>query len=110
ADRANRAIDWFRYARQIQKQQLRQLAQSGALASRICHLVHMLQCERGASNIWLCSQGRLYDAECRASRALVDEQRLALLPLLGDDPPLTSSALCQRIAAALQGLEQLPDL
>lgn len=110
ADRANRAIDWFRYARQIQKQQLRQLAQSGALASRICHLVHMLQCERGASNIWLCSQGRLYDAECRASRALVDEQRLALLPLLDDDPPVTSSALCQRIAAALQGLEQLPDL
>jgi len=110
ADRANRAIDWFRYARQIQKQQLRQLAQSGALASRICHLVHMLQCERGASNIWLCSQGRLYDAECRASRALVDEQRLALLPLLSDDPPLTSSALCQRIAAALWGLEQLPDL
>lgn len=110
ADRANRAIDWFRYARQIQKQQLRQLAQSGALASRICHLVHMLQCERGASNIWLCSQGRLYDAECGASRALVDEQRLALLPLLGDDPPLTSSALCQRIAAALWGLEQLPDL
>jgi len=110
ADRANRAIDWFRYARQIQKQQLRQLAQSGALASRICHLVHMLQCERGASNIWLCSQGRLYDAECRASRALVDEQWLALLPLLGDDPPLTSSALCQRIAAALWGLEQLPDL
>lgn len=110
ADRANRAIDWFRYARQIQKQQLRQLAQSGALASRICHLVHMLQCERGASNIWLCSQGRLYDAECRASRALVDEQWLALLPLLGDDPPLTSSALCLRIAAALQGLEQLPDL
>ncbi len=110
ADRANRAIDWFRYARQIQKQQLRQLAQSGALARRICHLVHMLQCERGASNIWLCSQGRLYDAECRASRALVDEQRLALLPLLDDDPPVTSSALCQRIAAALQGLEQLPDL
>ncbi|MBV7404698.1 nitrate regulatory protein NasR [Enterobacter sp. ENT03] len=110
ADRANCAIDWFRYARQIQKQQLRQLAQSGALASRICHLVHMLQCERGASNIWLCSQGRLYDAECRASRALVDEQRLALMPLLHDDPPLTSSALCQRIAAALWGLEQLPEL
>lgn len=110
ADRANSAIDWFRYARQIQKQQLRQLAQSGELASRICHLVHMLQCERGASNIWLCSQGRLYEAECRASRALVDEQRLALLPLLRFDQPLNSSALCQRIAAALWGLEQLPEL
>ena len=110
ADRANSAIDWFRYARQIQKQQLRQLAQSGELASRICHLVHMLQCERGASNIWLCSQGRLYEAECRASRALVDEHLLAFLPLLRYDQPLTSSALCQRIAAALWGLEQLPDL
>lgn len=110
ADRANSAIDWFRYARQIQKQQLRQLAQSGELASRICHLVHMLQCERGASNIWLCSQGRLYEAECRASRALVDEQRQALLPLLRFEQPLNSSALCQRIAAALWGLEQLPEL
>lgn len=106
---SNSAIDWFRYARQIQKQQLRQLAQSGELASRICHLVHMLQCERGASNIWLCSEGRLYDAECRASRALVDEHIAAFLSLL-DKERLTSSALCQRIAAALRDLELLPAL
>lgn len=109
AGRANSAIDWFRYARQIQKHQLRQLAQSGELASRICHLVHMLQCERGASNIWLCSDGRLYDAETRASRALVDEQIAAFLPLLQQDA-FTSSALCQRIAAAIWRLEQLPAL
>lgn len=51
------ATDWFRYARQVQKQQLYQLTQLGVLAGKISHLTHMLQCERGASNIWLCSKG-----------------------------------------------------
>ena len=68
---------WFHRARQLQKEQLRQLAQQGTLASRISALVHMLQCERGASNLWLCSAGRLYAAECRAGSALVDEQLIA---------------------------------
>ena len=68
------ATQWFRHARQLENTQLRQLAQSGKLVIRISHLVHMLQCERGASNIWLCSQGTLYDREVRASRALVDEE------------------------------------
>lgn len=104
------ARDWFRYARQIQKNQLRQLAQLGVLAGKISHLAHMLQCERGASNIWLCSQGRLYALECRASSALADEQINALMPILSGLKPLTSSALCHRIAAAVAGLEQLPPL
>jgi len=104
------ARDWFRYARQIQKNQLRQLAQLGVLAGKISHLAHMLQCERGASNIWLCSQGRLYALECRASSALADEQITALMPILSGLKPLTSSALCHRIAAAVAGLEQLPSL
>ena len=68
------ATQWFRHARQLENTQLRQLAQSGKLVMRISHLVHMLQCERGASNIWLCSQGTLYEREVRASRALVDEE------------------------------------
>ncbi|WP_437890332.1 nitrate regulatory protein NasR [Phytobacter sp. V91] len=104
------ARDWFRYARQIQKNQLRQLAQLGVLAGRISHLTHMLQCERGASNIWLCSSGRLYALECRASSALADEQIAALMPVLDGLKPLNSSALCHRIAAAVAGLEQLPVL
>ena len=53
-------VDWFARARRLQKRQLHQLAQQGALAGQISALVHMLQCERGASNIWLCSGGRLY--------------------------------------------------
>lgn len=104
------ATDWFRHARQIQKQQLRQLAQLGVLAGKISHLTHMLQCERGASNIWLCSKGRLYALECRASSALADENITPFLPLLATLRPLASSALCHRIAAAVGCLEQLPQL
>lgn len=104
------ATGWFHYARHIQKNQLRQLAELGVLAGKISHLTHMLQCERGASNIWLCSRGRLYGLECRASSALADEQLAAMLPLLAGLRPLTSSALCHRIATAVAGLEQLPAL
>ena len=68
---------WLQLARRLQKQQLQQLARLGELASQLSALVHMLQCERGASNIFLCSGGQLYAAECRAGGALVDE-RLAL--------------------------------
>ncbi|CAM6286571.1 nitrate- and nitrite sensing domain-containing protein [Citrobacter sedlakii] len=104
------ATQWFRYARQLENTQLRQLAQSGKLVSRISHLVHMLQCERGASNIWLCSQGTLYVAEIRASRALVDEEHRRLQHLLQDYLPTANSALCHRIASAVWCLEQLPAL
>jgi len=72
------ATAWFQHARLMRKQQLCKLAQLGQLVSRISHLAHMLQCERGASNIWLCSRGTLYALECKASRALVDEHLQAL--------------------------------
>ncbi|BBQ84123.1 TPA: ANTAR domain-containing protein [Kluyvera ascorbata] len=104
------AIEWFRYARQVQKDQLRQLARQGQLVSQISHVVHMLQCERGASNIWLCSQGRLYGAERRASAALVDEQLRPLLRCLSPRHLPSTSGLCQRIARAVWSLEQLPAL
>ncbi|MGN2424957.1 nitrate regulatory protein NasR [Klebsiella electrica] len=98
---------WFHRARQLQKEQLRQLAQQGTLASRISALVHMLQCERGASNLWLCSAGRLYAAECRAGSALVDEQLIAFREALEAVRECASGALCWRIASALWYLEQL---
>ena len=91
------ATQWFRHARQLENTQLRQLAQSGKLVMRISHLVHMLQCERGASNIWLCSQGTLYDREVRASRALVDEECRQLHILFQHIMPVAGSALCHRI-------------
>jgi len=103
------AAAWFQHARLMRKQQLCKLAQLGQLVSRISHLAHMLQCERGASNIWLCSQGTLYALECKASRALVDDHLKALLQALGT-PLMASGALSERVANALQSLEQLPAL
>ncbi|WP_286933535.1 nitrate regulatory protein NasR [Leclercia sp. UBA5958] len=103
------ATEWLQHAKLMRKQQLCKLAQLGTLVSRISHLAHMLQCERGASNIWLCSQGALYAPECKASRALVDEQLLALQQALGS-PLMASAALCERVAHALHHLEQLPTL
>ena len=51
---AHDATAWLQLARRLQKQQLHQLSQLGELASQLSALVHMLQCERGASNIYLC--------------------------------------------------------
>jgi Response regulator with putative antiterminator output domain len=110
ADTTPGAIEWFRYARQVQKEHLQQLAQQGQLVSQISHLVHMLQCERGASNIWLCSGGHLYEPECRASIALVDERIGMLMSLLHPQAIPVVSGLCQRIASAVWSLEQLPAL
>ena len=50
------ATEWFQRARMLREEQLGRLAQLGALVNGISRLVHMLQCERGASNVWLCSQ------------------------------------------------------
>ncbi|MDU3787901.1 MAG: nitrate- and nitrite sensing domain-containing protein, partial [Serratia marcescens] len=89
---------------------LHQLAQQGTLAGQISALVHMLQCERGASNIWLCSGGRLYAAECRAGAALVDEQLTRFYAALEPARDAASSALCWRIACAVWYLPQLAAL
>lgn len=110
ADTTPGAIEWFRYARQVQKGKLQQLAQQGQLVSQLSHLVHMLQCERGASNIWLCSGGRLYEPERRASAALVDERSREFLRLLDPQAVPAASGLCQRIASAVWSLEQLSEL
>ncbi|HCB1501602.1 TPA: nitrate- and nitrite sensing domain-containing protein [Klebsiella michiganensis] len=107
AGNAPEAGDWFARARRLQRQQLHQLVQQGELASQISALVHMLQCERGASNIWLCSKGRLYAAECRAGSALVDEQLTLFYAALDPARSSASSALCWRIASALWYLTQL---
>lgn len=104
------ATEWFQRATYQRREQLSRLAQLGELVNSISQLVHMLQCERGASNVWLCSQGKLYAPECKASRGLVDENLAVLLTLLNGQAPLPGSAVCERIAVALQCLETLPAL
>ncbi|MBA7854251.1 nitrate- and nitrite sensing domain-containing protein [Enterobacter sp. RHBSTW-00901] len=104
------ATEWFQRARVMRREQLSKLAQLGVLVSGISRLVHMLQCERGASNVWLCSQGKLYAPECKASRGLVDENLAALYDMLEKHTPMPGSAVCERIASALLSLEILPAL
>lgn len=101
---------WLQLARRLQKQQLQQLSQLGELASQLSALVHMLQCERGASNIFLCSGGQLYAAECRAGGALVDERLALFYASLERARTVAGSALCWRIARAVGDLLQLPAL
>ena len=73
---AHDATAWLQLARRLQKQQLQQFSQLGELASQLSALVHMLQCERGASNIYLCSGGLLYTAECRAGGDVYKRQAI----------------------------------
>jgi len=101
------ADDWLLRAGVLRREQLSRLAQLGVLVSGISRLVHMLQCERGASNVWLCSQGKLYALECKASRALVDENLAALYAILDTQVPMPGSIVCERIASALLCLETL---
>lgn len=91
---ADEATAWLQLARRLQKQQLQQLSRLGELASQLSALVHMLQCERGASNIFLCSGGQLYAAECRAGGALVDERLALFYAALERARAVAGSALC----------------
>jgi len=102
------ATEWFQRATLLRREQLGRLAALGVLVNGISRLVHMLQCERGASNVWLCSQGKLYAPECKASRGLVDENLTALQAMLKAQFPVTGSGVCERIACALLSLETLP--
>ncbi|EPB4336545.1 nitrate regulatory protein NasR [Enterobacter kobei] len=104
------ATEWLQRARLMRREQLSKLAELNVLVHGISQLVHMLQCERGASNVWLCSQGKLYAPECKASRALVDENLAALNTILGKQSLLPASAVCERIGNALHTLDTLPAL
>ena len=104
------AGEWLERARMMRREQLSKLAQLGVLVHGISQLVHMLQCERGASNVWLCSQGKLYAPECKASRALVDENLAALYDILEKQSPIPGSTVCERIGGALLSLDMLPAL
>ena len=92
AGNSSGATEWLQRAKALRQEQLSKLAQLGVLVNGISQLVHMLQCERGASNVWLCSQGKLYAPECKASRALVDENLTILYGRSAGDGALLSHA------------------
>ncbi|EOL8943186.1 nitrate- and nitrite sensing domain-containing protein [Cronobacter dublinensis] len=106
---AQDAQAWFRFARERARSQLEAWLSVGEWASQISHLVHMLQRERGASNIWLCSGGQLFAREHRFCVAQTDQRAAAFRET---PPPLAASGspLAWRMACALWQLEQLPAL
>ena len=54
------ALSWLQASRQSDIASLQRLRQTGKLITTVSELVHQLQRERGASNLWICSEGRLY--------------------------------------------------
>ncbi|MDI7419019.1 nitrate regulatory protein [Cronobacter turicensis] len=100
---------WFRFARERKRSQLEAWSGVGDWVSQISHLVHMLQRERGASNIWLCSGGQLFARE-RAFCVTETDQRAAQFRAVPVPLAAAGSLLSWRMACALWQLEQLPAL
>ncbi|MGK3141096.1 nitrate- and nitrite sensing domain-containing protein [Pantoea sp. C2G6] len=105
------ALSWLQASRQSDIASLQRLLQTGELIAAVSELVHQLQRERGASNLWICSRGRLFTAERQARQQEVSASLHAFYQAL---PPAVAqpgySRFCNLIAAALQALEGLPAL
>lgn len=104
------AHDFLLAARNRGREQLQDILQIGELTGCIARLAHMLQRERGASNIWLCSQGRLFAAERVLCIQEVDNELALLRQAIAEPDYLPGSALFVSLACALHYLEQLPKL
>ncbi|WP_380181060.1 nitrate- and nitrite sensing domain-containing protein [Kalamiella sp. sgz302252] len=109
------AISWLQASRQCEIAELKNLLQTGELTVALSRLIHELQRERGTSNVWLCSQGALFGEELPERErqvAAASELAFASFPPLPRPGEAVSgqSRLCNRIAAALYGLETLPAL
>ncbi|MDY0926557.1 nitrate- and nitrite sensing domain-containing protein [Enterobacter sp. CFBP8995] len=107
----NRALEYLRASRASEIASLQRLLRTGEQITAISELIHVLQRERGASNIWLCSAGRLFGEERvqRAAEVVQHERRaMAVLPKAEAQPGY--SRFCMLIATALQALDGLPPL
>ncbi|UBN52899.1 nitrate regulatory protein [Pantoea agglomerans] len=105
------ALAYLQASRDSDIASLQRLLHTGQLIAALSELIHQLQRERGASNIWICSQGRLFSQERLAREGEVGEaiQRFTrALPPAAAHPG--DSRFCNLIAAALQALAALPGL
>ncbi len=105
------ALAYLQASRDSDIASLQRLLHTGQLIAALSELIHQLQRERGASNIWICSQGRLFARErlAREQDVSAATQRVAqALPPAVAHPG--DSRFCNLIAAALQALAALPDL
>ena len=99
-------------ARQSEIAELEQISRASALVASMSQLVHVLQKERGLSNIYLASGGAQAQDALRAHQLLVDfaiGDVCIALDEFGDRLPGAHGArLFNAIANALQGFEALP--
>jgi hypothetical protein len=107
------AARYWRSASAARARDLEHLAVFGALVQGISALVHALQKERGASSIFLGSDGLQFGdrlpgvvADSRACEARVREDLLHLDERL--EPASCGARFCARIALAAAGLDALP--
>ncbi|WP_370426364.1 nitrate- and nitrite sensing domain-containing protein [Pantoea vagans] len=105
------ALTWLQASRDSDIASLQRLLKTGELMAAVSELVHRLQRERGANNLWICSDGTLFSAERLARQQEVSDGLQHLYRAL---PPAVAqpgySRFCNLIATALQALEGLPAL
>ncbi|WP_419964171.1 nitrate- and nitrite sensing domain-containing protein [Pantoea vagans] len=103
------ALIWLQASRDSDIASLQRLLKTGELMAAVSELVHRLQRERGANNLWICSGGTLFSAERHARQQEVSAGLHHFYQAL---PPATAqpgfSRFCNLIAAALQALAGLP--
>lgn len=102
-------------ARQCEIADLEELARTCELVGAIGRFVHALQRERGASNIFLGSQGRRFAVQRQQQQTtclLAEQQVRGLFEGLDtdSDQARNGARLFSRVAVALHGLEGLPAL
>lgn len=112
----NRAVEFLIASKRCEIQGLRDFNAISGLISVIGDLVHSLQRERGASNLFVGSRGTDYQAELLAIRQQSDEKRAELEEKLDQSIPViknmgsSSAILFSRLSLALQAMEEMMTL
>ncbi|MFP8966005.1 nitrate- and nitrite sensing domain-containing protein [Pokkaliibacter sp. CJK22405] len=113
---ANRdTVRFILMAKQAEIESLHQLATTCEMVSAISDLIHQLQRERGASNIFLASGGAHFadQLEQQSQVSSAEETRLRLLldqRYLKPKMPQANVRLLNSVALVLHGLDELPAL
>ncbi|MGM0569487.1 nitrate- and nitrite sensing domain-containing protein [Marinobacter sp.] len=110
-----RAGDYLIASKRCELHNLERFLQMGKLVLTTGNLVHRLQRERGATNVFLGSGGTRFSSELSSMVRDSDQQQRAfeqeLMEIHGTlTGQPTSTSLLNSIAAALHGLASLPDL
>ncbi|OAT78273.1 hypothetical protein A9B99_00600 [Mangrovibacter phragmitis] len=109
------AAHYFLAARECEISRLDNVLRAGKLIGQLSQLVHVLQRERGSSNIWLCSEGMLFGEELAHRAAAVSQSMSNLFSDLPALPPASALQpgafrIYHRIGSMLMALESLPEL